>query len=278
VAGRISLGVKRAGERSAGNPPAPFDVAGVGDGFTAGLVRHSRRKRGATDRLGLRNTAPALDPTGERLGETAGLGRRCALIRLYRRPFGLSVQVESRARFNPPRQDSGVSLPRRLDRQNSAKLVSFRGTTGDTGRLAPLVVLQEKMDMAKATLLEPQRLSVMLAVVSPAIGTMGPNAVLLSGANSRFSAQERGAVRYPEFRSQQVCIAEQNVNEGPTSIEQMRKQLPEKSEGMVNPVRAGMPLRRQSSHSSDEAGQRPWSEGEQDTRGSDEPTRGQDLT
>jgi len=96
--------------------------------------------------------------------------------------------------------------------------------------------------MAKATLLEPQRLSVMLAVVSPAIGTMGPNAVELSGANGGLPAQEQGAVRFPEFRSQQVCIADQNANEEPTSIEQMRRQLPEKSEGMVNPVRAGMPL------------------------------------
>ena len=31
LVGPISLGVKRAGERSAGNPPAPFDVAGVGN-------------------------------------------------------------------------------------------------------------------------------------------------------------------------------------------------------------------------------------------------------
>ena len=38
-------------------------MAGVGDGLTAGLVRHSQRKRGATDRLSLRSTAPALDPT-----------------------------------------------------------------------------------------------------------------------------------------------------------------------------------------------------------------------
>src|SRR3954452_20610819 len=98
--GRISLGAKRAGERCTGNPSAPFDVAGagdvargaglrptakavdeppdptvrapaldptdvagVGDGLTAGLVRHSQRKRGATARPGLRGTAPALDPT-----------------------------------------------------------------------------------------------------------------------------------------------------------------------------------------------------------------------
>jgi hypothetical protein len=47
-----------------------------------------------------------------------------------------------------------VSLPRRLGRQNPAKLVSFRGTTGDTGRRAPLEVPQGKMDRAKATLLD----------------------------------------------------------------------------------------------------------------------------
>jgi hypothetical protein len=171
-----------------------------------------------------------------------------------------------------------VSLPRRLGSHDTARLVSFRGTTGDTGRLAPLEVPQEKMDMAKAKLLEPQRLSVMLAVASPAIGAMEPNAVVLSGVNGGLSAKGRGAVRYPESWFQQVCIADPNVNEGPTSIGQMRKQLPEKSEGMVNLVSAGMPLRWQSSHSSDEAGQRPWSEGEQGTRDIDEPTRGQDLT
>jgi len=180
-------------------------------------------------------------------------------------------------RFNPPRQDSGVSLPRRLGLHDTARLVSFRGTTGDTGRLAPLEVPQEKMDMAKAKLLEPQRLSVIVAVASPAIGAMGSSAMVLSGANGGFPAQGRGAVQYPKSWSQRVCVADQNVNEGPKSIGQMRRQLPEKSEGMVNLVSAGMPLRRQSPHSSDEAGQRPWSEGGQDTREFDEPTRGQDL-
>jgi hypothetical protein len=70
--GRISVGAKRAGKRSAGKPPAPFDVAGVGDGFTAGLLRHSQRKRGATDRPSLRNTAPALDPTEGSLRDRSG--------------------------------------------------------------------------------------------------------------------------------------------------------------------------------------------------------------
>ena len=62
--GHITLDVKQTGERSAGKPPAPFDVAGAGDGLTAGLMRHSQRKRGATARPDLRSTAPALDPTG----------------------------------------------------------------------------------------------------------------------------------------------------------------------------------------------------------------------
>jgi hypothetical protein len=39
------------------------DAAGAGNGFTVLLLRHSQRKRGATDRLDLRNTAPVLDPT-----------------------------------------------------------------------------------------------------------------------------------------------------------------------------------------------------------------------
>jgi len=54
---------KCAGARSAGNPHATCDVAGAGNGLTDRLVRHSQRKRGATDRPILRGTAPALDPT-----------------------------------------------------------------------------------------------------------------------------------------------------------------------------------------------------------------------
>ena len=42
--------MKRAGERSAGNLHAPFDVAGDGNQLTVRFVRHSQRKRGATDR------------------------------------------------------------------------------------------------------------------------------------------------------------------------------------------------------------------------------------
>jgi len=180
-------------------------------------------------------------------------------------------------RLKPPYQDSGMSLPRRLGLHDTARLVSSRGTTGDTGRRTPLEVLQEKMDRAKAILLQPQRLSVMLAVASPANGAMRSSAILWSGVYGERFAEGRGAVQYPEPWSQQICVADKHVNEGPTSIEQMPRQLPEKSEGMGDLVSAGMPLRRQSSHSSDETEQCPWSEGEQDTREIDEPTRGQDL-
>ena len=53
--GRITQDMKCAGARSAGNPHATCDVAGAGIPFTVRLVRHSQRKRGATDRLDLRN-------------------------------------------------------------------------------------------------------------------------------------------------------------------------------------------------------------------------------
>ena len=53
--GGITLHVKCAGARSAGNPHATCDVAGAGNPFTVRLVRHSQRKRGATDRPDLRN-------------------------------------------------------------------------------------------------------------------------------------------------------------------------------------------------------------------------------
>jgi hypothetical protein len=61
--GRLSFDAKTTGERSAGDPHAPFDAAGIGNQFTVGLVRHSQRKRGATDRPNLRSVAPILDPT-----------------------------------------------------------------------------------------------------------------------------------------------------------------------------------------------------------------------
>ena len=71
--GHINLDTKQTGAPSAGNPHAGCDVAGAGDGFTVGLLRHSQRKRGETDRPDLRDTAPVLDPTGMATG-IAGRG------------------------------------------------------------------------------------------------------------------------------------------------------------------------------------------------------------
>jgi hypothetical protein len=66
--GHITLGTKQTGAPSAGNPHAGCDVAGAGNGFTVWILRHSQRKRGATDRPDLRNTAPVLDPTAMATG------------------------------------------------------------------------------------------------------------------------------------------------------------------------------------------------------------------
>src|SRR5260370_33046548 len=59
----ITLDRKRAGKPIAGNGHDGFEVAGAGNQLTVWLVRHSQRKRGATDRLNLRSMAPVLDPT-----------------------------------------------------------------------------------------------------------------------------------------------------------------------------------------------------------------------
>src|SRR5467141_3244421 len=63
--GHITLGRKRAGKPIAGNRHDGFEVAGAGTQLTVWLLRHSQRKRGATDRLNLRSMAPVLDPTSK---------------------------------------------------------------------------------------------------------------------------------------------------------------------------------------------------------------------
>jgi hypothetical protein len=63
----ITLDRKRAGKPIAGNRHDGFEVAGAGNQLTVWLVRHSQRKRGATDRLNLRSMAPVLDPTTTRI-------------------------------------------------------------------------------------------------------------------------------------------------------------------------------------------------------------------
>ena len=60
--GPINLVAKCAGARSAGNPLATCDVAGTGNQLTVRIVRHSQRKRGATDRPNLRSNGASPRP------------------------------------------------------------------------------------------------------------------------------------------------------------------------------------------------------------------------
>ena len=60
--GHINSGMKQTGKPSAGNPHAGFDEAGAGNRLTVWLVRHSQRKRGATDRPDLRSDGASPRP------------------------------------------------------------------------------------------------------------------------------------------------------------------------------------------------------------------------
>ena len=71
--GHISLGAKRAGERSAGKPPAPFDVAGVGDVARGAGLRPAAKAVDKPPDPTVR--APALDPTLADLPGKRGLLR-----------------------------------------------------------------------------------------------------------------------------------------------------------------------------------------------------------
>src|SRR5437764_8499483 len=95
--GLITLGTKETGKPSARNSHAGFDAAGTGNRLTDRLVRHSQRKRGATDRSVLRGTAPVLDPTEEgrvRRGSVPSLTRL-----LYYEMRLLPFQVENRRKL-----------------------------------------------------------------------------------------------------------------------------------------------------------------------------------
>ena len=61
MTGLINLGAKHAGERSAGNPPAAFDVAGAGNVTMAAGLRASAKAldHPPAPKVG----APVLDPT-----------------------------------------------------------------------------------------------------------------------------------------------------------------------------------------------------------------------
>src|SRR5260370_39909814 len=103
----INLSAKRAGERSAGNLHAPFDVAGDGKQLTVRLVRHSQRKRGAPDRSDLRSMAPFLDPTRSDQGSAAAFERRKGDTGRDRSPPG-SKGTGGRGGNGQARHDSGV--------------------------------------------------------------------------------------------------------------------------------------------------------------------------
>ena len=66
--GPITLDAKRAGKRSAGNPPAPFDVAGAGNAAMVAGLRASAKALGQPPEPNA--GAPVLDPTDERDVET----------------------------------------------------------------------------------------------------------------------------------------------------------------------------------------------------------------
>jgi hypothetical protein len=61
--GHINFDLKVLGERSAGNPHATFDVAGVGNGEMARTIWAQSRKRQKQTSSSLHFTAPILDPT-----------------------------------------------------------------------------------------------------------------------------------------------------------------------------------------------------------------------
>ena len=91
--GPITLDVKRAGKRSAGNPHAAFDVAGAGNQLTVRLVRHSQRKRGATDRPDLRNNGASPRPYPSFCTQAVTRGQRqsrlvasCSFLFFYTQP------------------------------------------------------------------------------------------------------------------------------------------------------------------------------------------------
>ena len=110
--GLITLDVKSAGARSAGNPHATCDVAGVGDGITDIPKRARRWKRRKQPRNSLRIYAPALDPTGicnNNVGQsdvlsTVAVGYRSALGRCdYLTNCARDFQTVRRWRVSPVR-------------------------------------------------------------------------------------------------------------------------------------------------------------------------------
>ncbi len=107
--GLITLGTKQTGERSAGNPHAPFEVAGTGNGATDHPTRARRGKPRTQTRAILRATAPVLDPTGPRSS-------------LRKARFGNELQCPPRYKLDrlPRRARCQLEAPRRPFRCHEA--------------------------------------------------------------------------------------------------------------------------------------------------------------
>ena len=88
--GPITLDVKRAGKRSAGNPHAAFDAAGAGNVATVALRTHSAIERAELETLHLQQARLPLDPTCEGL-EVKSLRSTHPPLVLYERSLGLSL-------------------------------------------------------------------------------------------------------------------------------------------------------------------------------------------
>ena len=79
--GRITLGMRRAGVRSAGNPHAAYDVAGVGNGVAGRIEAPADGESCRQQLLPVPTaTAPAPDPTGEGALEKYPLGQLAGVL------------------------------------------------------------------------------------------------------------------------------------------------------------------------------------------------------
>src|SRR6266545_6292614 len=83
--GRITLGANRTGNRRTGNPFAPFEVAGAGDGLTANLHGHEAGNGGHSqgEPTGHRASPRPYYPPGPRLG----IAPTCAALALARATY-----------------------------------------------------------------------------------------------------------------------------------------------------------------------------------------------
>jgi hypothetical protein len=115
--GLITLAAKHAGERSAGKPLAPFDVAGAGNVTMAAGLRASAKalEHPPAPKVG----APVLDPTDERDVET---GARVWLIG-HRQPKGAAT-VMLRPTVTVPHLDSTESAKWLPDRTAATQVVA----------------------------------------------------------------------------------------------------------------------------------------------------------